>query len=237
MATNQYLPIATAPGANALSFSSYLLLQATLIDLGFQPGLAKSEEMNAILRQLSTAVSAVARLGSDFGSTNMLDDGNVVNFRDGLYRAIGAISRVSGTPPGTVVAFAGGSVPAGWLECNGQAVGRTAAPELFTAIGVIYGTGDGSTTFNLPDLRGEFLRGWDHTRGVDAGRALGSGQADETRAHTHTLPLESGGSSNQQSLTDTGNTDEGPYGSPTTGSTGGAETRPRNVAVMYIIKI
>lgn len=237
MPTSQYLPIATAPGANALSFSSYQLLLSSLIGLGFQPGLAKSEEMNAILRQLSVGVAALGLLGVDYGQQDMLDDGDVVQFRNGLYKAIGAISRVSGTPPGSVLAFAGGGVPVGWLECNGAAISRSGNPELFTAIGTTYGTGDGSTTFNVPDLRGEFLRGWDHGRAADPGRTLGSSQADEVRAHTHTLPLESGGSSNQQSLTDTGNTDEGPYGAPNTGSTGGAETRPRNVAVLYIIKI
>jgi hypothetical protein len=57
-------------------------------------------------------------------------------------------------PPGTVESFAGSVAPNGWLLCNGQIVSRTTYISLFTAIGTIYGAGDGVTTFNLPDMRG-----------------------------------------------------------------------------------
>lgn len=80
------------------------------------------------------------------------------------------------TPAGTVSYFASQDPPLGYLECNGQAVNRFDFPELFRAIGTLYGSGDGVNTFNLPDLRGEFIRGWDHTRGVDPGRNFGSFQ-------------------------------------------------------------
>ena len=64
-------------------------------------------------------------------------------------------------PAGCVMAFAGsGTVPAGWFVCDGHEVSRGEHPELFAAIGVTYGDGDGSTTFNLPDFRGRFLRGY-----------------------------------------------------------------------------
>ncbi len=64
-------------------------------------------------------------------------------------------------PAGCVTAFAGsGTVPAGWFVCDGHEVSRGEHPELFAAIGVTYGDGDGSTTFNLPDFRGRFLRGY-----------------------------------------------------------------------------
>lgn len=79
-------------------------------------------------------------------------------------------------PPGKVAHFAGSSAPAGWLKANGAAVSRAAYANLFAAIGTTYGAGDGFNTFNLPDLRGEFIRGWDDGRGVDASRALGSSQ-------------------------------------------------------------
>lgn len=79
-------------------------------------------------------------------------------------------------PSGTVAWFAGNTAPAGWLKANGAAVSRTAYANLFAAIGTTYGTGNGSSTFNLPDLRGEFVRGWDDGRGADAGRSLGSWQ-------------------------------------------------------------
>lgn len=81
------------------------------------------------------------------------------------------------TPAGTVDFFANATAPVGYLECNGQAVSRTQYPELFAAIGVLYGPGDGTTTFNVPDLRGEFIRGTDNGRGIDPGRLAGSGQA------------------------------------------------------------
>lgn len=88
-------------------------------------------------------------------------------------------------PPGMVVHFARSTAPAGWLKANGAAVSRSAYAELFAAIGTTYGAGDGFTTFNLPDLRGEFVRGWDDGRGVDGGRALGSSQSGAIQSHAH----------------------------------------------------
>ena len=84
-------------------------------------------------------------------------------------------------PSGAVMYFAGRTAPAGWLKANGAAVSRTTYAALFAAIGTTYGAGDGRSTFNLPDLRGEFLRGWDDGRGIDSGRALGSAQSDAIR--------------------------------------------------------
>ncbi|WP_390895807.1 tail fiber protein [Neisseria elongata] len=69
--------------------------------------------------------------------------------------------------------FAMQSAPTGWLKADGSAVSRTQYPVLFAAIGTTFGVGDGRTTFNLPDLRGEFVRGWGDSRGVDRGRAFG----------------------------------------------------------------
>lgn len=64
-------------------------------------------------------------------------------------------------PAGMIMAFAGpaGNIPAGWMLCDGSAVSRSTYSNLYNAIGVAWGTGDGTTTFNLPDLRGMFLRG------------------------------------------------------------------------------
>ena len=84
-----------------------------------------------------------------------------------------ALARV---PAGMVMHFAGSAAPDGWLACDGSPVARADYADLFSAIGTVYGAGDGSTTFNLPDLRGEFLRGLDSGRGVDANRTLGSAQ-------------------------------------------------------------
>lgn len=94
------------------------------------------------------------------------------------------ISGTSGVPPtalpflvGQVCFFAMEVAPSGFLVCNGAAVSRTTYAALFSAIGTIHGVGDGATTFNLPDLRGEFIRGADMGRGADAGRGFGSFQA------------------------------------------------------------
>ena len=95
----------------------------------------------------------------------------------------------SGIRAGTVAHFAANTPPAGWLKANGATVSRTLYAALFNAIGTTYGVGDGSTTFGLPDLRGEFVRGWDDARGIDSGRAIGTAQAQDIQGHTHTIPV------------------------------------------------
>lgn len=77
---------------------------------------------------------------------------------------------------GEVGFFARATPPSGWLKANGAAVSRTTYAALFAAIGTTFGAGDGRTTFNLPDLRGEFLRGLDDGRNIDPNRRLGSWQ-------------------------------------------------------------
>ena len=99
-------------------------------------------------------------------------------------------------PPGAVMYFARNTAPSGWLKCNGAAISRTAYAKLFAAIGTVFGAGDGFTTFNLPDLRGEFVRGWDDGRGADGGRAFGSFQDGMIQSHSHNGSSESAGSHN-----------------------------------------
>ncbi len=99
--------------------------------------------------------------------------------------AWGTITIPQAVLPGTVAMFAANMPPTGWLECNGAEVSRSTYAALFTAIGTTWGAGDGSTTFLLPDLRGEFVRGWDNTRGIDSGRAFASVQTDQNKSHTH----------------------------------------------------
>lgn len=97
-----------------------------------------------------------------------------------------------GVPPGCIMPYAGATAPDGWLLCHGQAVARATYADLFAAIGTAYGPGDGSTTFNLPDLRGRVAAGRDDMGGSDAGRLAG-GVANRTvlggagGAATHTL--------------------------------------------------
>lgn len=91
-------------------------------------------------------------------------------------------SKLQVLPAGIVSYFASSAPPPqGWLLCNGALISRTIYSDLFNAIGVTYGSGDGSTTFGIPDLRGEFLRGLDNGRGIDVDRTLGSVQGDAIR--------------------------------------------------------
>ena len=126
------------------------------------------------------------------------------------------------------------SAPTGWLSCDGSAVSRSTYSDLFAAISTTFGTGDGSTTFNVPDLRGEFIRGWDAGRGIDSGRSFGSAQADEFKAHDHDVSWTAAeGGSGAGSRVENCNSG---YINRATETVGGNETRPRNIALLYCIK-
>ena len=142
---------------------------------------------------------------------------------------------------GEVIALTASAVPSGYLECNGATINRTTYAGLFSKIGTTFGAGDGSTTFKLPDLRGEFIRGFDNSRGIDFNRSFGSNQAEEIKSHNHATWH------TKQLIADylgTGGNIEGH--SPNSGTAwqsnailqdcGGNETRPRNVALLYYIK-
>ncbi|WP_293762593.1 phage tail protein [uncultured Aquitalea sp.] len=138
---------------------------------------------------------------------------------------------------GEIVHFAGGSVsvPVGWLKCNGAAVSRSTYAALYAVLGTLYGAGDGVNTFNLPDYRGEFLRGLDDGRGVDAGRMLGAFQADDLRSHGHAQNM-SGGPGTYIGYQQISGQDYQAGWNIRTAATGGSETRPRNVAALVLIK-
>lgn len=185
--------------------------------------------------------------------------------------------------PGDIFYTAANTAPSFSLKANGAAVSRTAYAALFARIGTRFGSGDGFTTFNLPDLRGEFVRGWDDGRGVDGGRELGSYQGGSLQLHGHSGSAATAGKHGHSGKTtvngthghtmtflrdrspvDPGNAvlgDENYYGEQThttskdgahihglsidedgnhthditIGFTGGAETRPRNVAMLACI--
>ena len=144
-------------------------------------------------------------------------------------------SRNADNKTGLIAFFATSAAPDGWLECNGAAVSRTTYADLFAEVGTDHGAGDGTTTFNLPDLRGEFIRGWDNGRGVDSGRARGSAQAGEVQSHNHATDqvggVASGTAFNAFAF------DGAPANTNRfTRSTGGTETRPRNIALLGCIK-
>lgn len=159
-------------------------------------------------------------------------------------------------PTGTVLAWAGGSAPAGFLSCDGSAVSRSTYSDLFTAIGVAHGYGDNSTTFNLPDYRGRFLRGTDGSAGLDpdkagrvamatggnSGNNVGSVQADAFKAHGHDIDRTSSdvwGTGLDTTANVGANDATGANGDQigATKNTGGSETRPVNAYVGFIIKI
>lgn len=172
----------------------------------------------------------------------------VVHDHDGVYLPLHATAddsdKLDGqhgswyVPPGAVMSFAMTAVPDGWLAANGAAVSRATYAALFAAIGTTFGIGDGAITFNLPDLRGEFIRGWDAGRGVDTGRTLGTAQTDAFKAHKHDWIYP--GSVNNDGETIDYIAEGTPMGGitfniPTT-TVGGTETRPRNVSMQYCIK-
>jgi microcystin-dependent protein len=136
-------------------------------------------------------------------------------------------------PAGAIMPFAMNGAPTGWLAADGTAVSRSTYATLFAAIATTYGVGDGATTFNVPDLRGYFVRGTGTNSDGTVSGTFAAKQADELKSHTHTYTFKSttGGSSaggDPNSVTNT---------SVNTGATGGTETRPRNIAMFYCIKI
>ncbi|EOF8224553.1 phage tail protein [Yersinia enterocolitica] len=142
-------------------------------------------------------------------------------------------------PVGIPLPWPAATPPDGWLKCNGSVFDKNQLPQL----ALVYPSG------RLPDLRGEFIRGWDDGRGVDSGRGLLTVENDEIRSHRHlklnvdtsgvAYGLAAGNFSGQQTGGFYANTTIG-YDSGTpgigTGATGGLETRPRNIAFNYIVR-
>lgn len=141
-------------------------------------------------------------------------------------------------PVGEVIWYAKPSPPPKYLKCNGAAISRATYSELFAVIATNFGSGDGSTTFNLPDLRGEFIRGWDDGRGVDSGRSWASGQGHQFQDHQHTQSnlstVRSVGAGGDYTNIWSG-TGSASTSIPVTGNHG-SETRPRNMALLACIK-
>lgn len=164
----------------------------------------------------------------------------------GLVTAASSAAILPGVPPGAVMAFAMTTPPSGWLECDGSSQSTTGATAaLFTAIGYAFG-GSGSS-FNLPDLRGQFVRGWAHSGSTDSGRGFASLQQDAFQGHfmgaltggNTFYTLGSGGRGG--SASGSGGAQDASTGGPVGDGTNGAprtagETRPVNVALMYCIR-
>jgi len=145
------------------------------------------------------------------------------------------IAQASALPVGSMIGSPVGKVAPGFLELDGSVKSVAAYPDLATFLGGAFNKGDeGAGNFRLPESRGEFLRGWDHGRGVDAGRAIGSYQADMLKSHTHGAKINQGAAGSGFTTI---------YSSGTQNNSevyiqaeGGVETRPRNLAVMWCIK-
>jgi hypothetical protein len=156
---------------------------------------------------------------------------------------------------GEIVQLPFGTVPTGFLECNGQAVSRDSYPELFNAIGTTYGLGSIINTFRVPDYRGYFLRGWSHdsTTGIDPdaqsrnnGNVVGSTQGFCNAHHQHIIPRDwrTPGSLDAVGESESGGTPDNlglsagdfPFKTLINADGGCAEARPSNVAVMYAIR-
>jgi microcystin-dependent protein len=146
-----------------------------------------------------------------------------------------------GSPVGTVIYFAASTAPTGYLKANGAVISRTTYASLFAVIGTTFGVGDNSTTFGLPDLRGEFLRGWDDGRGVDSGRAFGTFQDYLVQSHIHSMwnAMSRDSTQGDPNATNAGTFSGGGgqfYAHPNTDTYGGTETRPRNIDLLACIK-
>ncbi|WP_157783643.1 tail fiber protein, partial [Bradyrhizobium liaoningense] len=154
-------------------------------------------------------------------------------------------------PVGSTIWVNGITAPPGYIKENGALLSRATYPALYaygaasgnmvseaswSANSGAFSTGDLSTTFRIPDSRGEFIRGYDDGRGVDSGRVLGARQADDLKSHTHSVAGGTiGGTIN--GLSDGSNRGTPIAPAPISiNSTGGTETRPRNIAKLACIK-
>lgn len=269
MAANEFLRFCqNDTTTNLLTQSEYNADSQRLI--GNQPGPARSKLVNKVLRQTSLFSAGVAQWIADLQADDLLDSLTPAQIQarfDAAFSARFAALLLAAQVqlPGTMIMWPASTPPAGWLKRNGTAYSRTTYAALFAVIGTTYGAGDGSTTFNLPDDRAIFERGWDDSRGVDVGRVFGSDQASQNLTHTHTGSANSASLTGSMSLNQTGFTaasgiaalggsstrfdgGTGYTGSQsvnlnathghtlTINSSGGSESRPFNRAYLPIIK-
>jgi phage-related tail fiber protein len=148
------------------------------------------------------------------------------------------IAKASALPVGSIVAFPVDAPPPGFLELDNSVQSSALYPDLSAYLGGKFNKGnEGVGNFRLPETRGEFLRGWDHGRGVDAGRGLGSWQADDNKSHIHGTTYDviadifMAGDVRRNYLQQYNGTDD-----VVTKASGGNEARPRNITVMWCIK-
>ncbi|EFB3321863.1 phage tail protein [Escherichia coli] len=274
MAKNDFKAFATGKNANVMSQEEWEALPALLS--GFTAGKASSAQVNKVIRQASFIAAALAQFVSDKTQRDVLDNGDLPGFVEllgsgfaveylsrknpfGDIKSDGSVETAlenlglgegSALPVGVPVPWPSATPPTGWLKCNGAAFSAEEYPELAKAY----------PTNKLPDLRGEFIRGWDDGRGVDNGRGLLTLQDGAIVSHNHYWGIWTSRTNDQTLGSFTGTTilkqitplspaidfDNYPIPNPaiteggvvaaTTKPAGANETRPRNVAFNYIVR-
>ena len=269
-------------GANIIGFSTSGTTRVSISDAGLDMTNALPIRFQDSSGAPFVALKAPTSVSSNVTFTLPAADGS--NGQMLQTNGSGALSftTVQGVPSGSVFCMAVATVPSGYLECNGAEISRTTYAALFAVIGTAYGTGNTTTTFNIPDLRGEFIRGLDLGRGVDSGRNIAIVQLSQNKSHNHpastsisdpghfhhsfrsgnagerqynsnlsstNFPSSGTGAGNKNeaynivaqssspNVGQTSNVATGVNASTTTTNDGGSEARPRNLAMMYIIKI
>ncbi|AWK41828.1 phage tail protein [Photorhabdus laumondii] len=233
---NDFKAFSISDNANIVSQEKYE--ESQNLKTGFPPENVSTHVLNKVLRQSSTISSVVANFIATQSGEDVLDDGDIakltVRFNRALDKALEQkISGISSIPVGSPIPWPLSHPPSGYFTCNGSAFSRSQYPKLAEA----YPDG------RIPDLRGEFIRGWDDGRGVDSGRVILSAQTDNTKR----IQLTKGLSNGQFLSSYQGPVDryQFPLGrdvlesatvTSIANNTGGHETRPRNIAFNYIVK-
>lgn len=198
----QYKPLLTEGASTTQTVRVVIqVLSSAAITLNVDPSvvLATRKDLESAVQQLDEHKVSKEELSKTIEGLGLRASARMTHSDAPLSRLWGSKTEVADTaqlvearkliealiPAGTVIHVAMKSAPDGYLAANGAAVSRQTYTRLFSAIGTTFGNGNGTTTFNLPDLRGEFIRGWDDGRGVDRGRQLGSWQDSVNRSHTH----------------------------------------------------
>ncbi|AKH64764.1 MULTISPECIES: phage tail protein [Photorhabdus] len=167
---NDFKAFSVSNDANRISQEKYEESQS--LQVGFPPENISIPVLNKALCQSSTIASVVANFIAEQSSDDVLDDGDIAKLTEQLNRALEQkISNIANIPVGVPAPWPTATPPAGWLQCNGAVFDTLKFPKLAEA----YPDG------RLPDLRGEFIRGWDDSRGVDSGRRILTPQGDAIR--------------------------------------------------------
>lgn len=191
------------------ALSSFLAGLASIVPTGTYK--VALEDLNSLFLLAFYQISYIMQAGvPEWDSATTYYTGSLVNVSGNIYKSLsddnlnndpastsGYWTMVSGTPIGSTQDFCGplANIPAGYLHCDGAAISRTTYAALFSAIGTAWGTGDGSTTFNLPDFRGSFAVGYKSTDtdlnavGKTGGEKTHVLTAAEMPSHTHTIGI------------------------------------------------